>query len=296
MIRKRHAVLVTGVAAALCMGAGVSLAATGNLTPHSAKSSTIKGCENNKSHVLYLLHGKSCGRGYTALSWNVTGPKGATGATGATGPKGATGATGATGAAGATGPQGPQGPAGPAGPQGPAGPGASFWTEVNNGAHFSISPSSTLADTSASAATYSDAGVYVPIGSAANLTSTQVAFTGGSGLAENIWIGDGPQATTPGVYTTPADFCYFLGQDYTDGAPAQWYAQGSNCGSLSTGTAYTLTQVAAAFPSQVEAYAWVGVDGGSAIAGTKVGTVDGVSINATVGILDNSGVLTPYVN
>jgi hypothetical protein len=75
----------------------------GQFDPHSAKSSTIKGCENNKSHVLYLLHGKSCGRGYTALSWNATGPKGATGATGA---KGATGATG---------PAGPQGPAGPAG-------------------------------------------------------------------------------------------------------------------------------------------------------------------------------------
>ena len=100
MLRKQHLLVVSGIAAAACMGAGVSLAATGSASPAAAKSTTIQGCENTKTHVLYVRHGKSCGKGYTALSWNVTGPQGA---------KGATGATGATG------------PAGPAGPQGPAG-------------------------------------------------------------------------------------------------------------------------------------------------------------------------------
>jgi hypothetical protein len=88
MFAKRYVLAAVGIAAAASMGAGVSLAATG-MPSSAAKSTTISGCENNKTHVLYVKHGRSCGRGYSALSWNVTGPKGATGATGATGKAGA---------------------------------------------------------------------------------------------------------------------------------------------------------------------------------------------------------------
>jgi hypothetical protein len=86
---------VTGLAAAAVMGAGVSLAATH--TGASSTSTTVHACVNNKTHQLYQRHGASCPRGYTALSWNITGPRGATG------------------------PRGPRGATGPAGPQGPAG-------------------------------------------------------------------------------------------------------------------------------------------------------------------------------
>lgn len=110
--------VVAGLVAASVMGAGVSLAATGGLHPSSTTTTvtTVHGCVNNKTHVLYKRTGTRCRRGYTALSWNIKGPAG---------PKGAVGATGAAGPQGPAGQQGPAGPAGPAGatgPQGPAGP------------------------------------------------------------------------------------------------------------------------------------------------------------------------------
>lgn len=62
------------------------------------------------------------------MSWNQTGPAGATGPAGPVGPAGPAGPTGATGpqgpqgAQGDTGPQGPQGDTGAQGPQGDTGP------------------------------------------------------------------------------------------------------------------------------------------------------------------------------
>jgi hypothetical protein len=286
MIRKHHAVLVTGVAAALCMGTGVSLAATGNLTPHTAKTTTIRGCENNKTHVLSVLSGKRCGRGETYLLWNVTGPKGATGATGA---KGATGPAGATG---------PQGPAGPAGPQGPAGAGAKFWTEADNGAEWTLSPSANLGDTSASGATYADAGVVVDLGTLGNLTTSDLAYSGGTGLGENLWIGNGPEASTPGVNLfssepNGADFCYL-----SNNGDGTFSALDQNCDNAGlSGGSITLSQIQAAFPGSFEAYAWVGVETSSnaAVSPAAIKTVDGVTVGETVGIGDTSDVLTPYI-
>ena len=74
---------------------------------------------------LELLTKGSCPKGFTTVTWNVTGPAGPTGpkgATGATGAKGATGATGAKGATGATGPQGATGATGSRGATGATGP------------------------------------------------------------------------------------------------------------------------------------------------------------------------------
>lgn len=90
---------VAGLVAAAVMGAGVSLAATAP----AGRSTTIHGCENNRTRVLSVRHSGSCGRGFTALSWNVTGPRGP------------------AGLAGPAGPAGPKGDTGPAGPQGPSG-------------------------------------------------------------------------------------------------------------------------------------------------------------------------------
>ena len=66
---------VAGLAAAAVMGAGVSLAATAP----GASSTTIHGCENSKTRALYVRHGRSCGKGYTPLAWNQTGPQGPSG-------------------------------------------------------------------------------------------------------------------------------------------------------------------------------------------------------------------------
>jgi hypothetical protein len=143
---------VIGAAAVLAMaGAGVAVAATSG---GPVVNGVVQGCYDGGGNLKVLLAGQtSCDKGFTALTWNQTGPQGATGPAGPTGPAGATGATGATGPAGpgvtvtslptgdancpnggaqladsagdvayvcsgAPGPTGPQGPQGPAGPNG----------------------------------------------------------------------------------------------------------------------------------------------------------------------------------
>jgi Collagen triple helix repeat (20 copies) len=144
--------LIAVSAAATVMATGsIALANTGGAPPTKPAvgspvdgSGVIHGCWTNDaingSHFFVLQNaGSTCPRGTTAISWNQTGPQGATGPAGATGatgaqgpagpagPAGATGQTGATGQDGASGPQGPAGPAGATGatgaqgPQGPAG-------------------------------------------------------------------------------------------------------------------------------------------------------------------------------
>jgi hypothetical protein len=161
MIRK--AVITVIAIGGLLSAGGVALA-----VGPAAASPVIKGCVSNKTHVIYK--GQPCGKGFTAIEWNVTGPqgpqgiagqvgstgptgpkgdtgsqgvagpkgdKGDTGLTGATGPVGATGAKGDKGDTGATGPQGIQGVKGDTGSQGPTGnPGPSFtapFTMIFNG-------------------------------------------------------------------------------------------------------------------------------------------------------------------
>src|SRR5260370_26571351 len=69
----------------------------------------ITACYGSTGHVRVIdkQAGASCLVAETELSWNQTGPQGATG------PAGPTGATGATGPAGPTGPTGATGPTGP---------------------------------------------------------------------------------------------------------------------------------------------------------------------------------------
>ncbi len=75
---------------------------------------TINACYNPNTGALKLnVIGHCPNKGAkTPITWDQTGPQGATGATGSQGPTGATGATGARGPTGATGATGPQGPAG----------------------------------------------------------------------------------------------------------------------------------------------------------------------------------------
>ncbi len=184
-----------------------------------------------------------------------------------------------------------QGRTGPAGPQGASGASAPV-SEVDNGAEFATSTSPNLADTSASGATYADAGAIQDIGTIGNLTSSALAFTGGSGLAENLWIGDGPQASTPGIYKlSDVDFCYGLGTSNDTAFQMQ-----SGCGPYA-GTTLTVSEIAADFPGNLEAYAWVGVvSSGSAVSGTTISTIDGKTLNLTAGVLASGGVVTPYVS
>jgi hypothetical protein len=180
---------------------------------------------------------------------------------------------------------------GQTGPQGASGASAPV-SEVDNGAEFATSTSPSLGDTSASAATYADAGALQDIGTVGQLSAAALAFTGGSGLAENIWIGDGPEASTPGIYKlSDVDFCYGLGASGDTSFQMQ-----SGCGTYA-GQTLSVSQIAADFPASLEAYAWVGVvSSGSAVPATTVSTIDGKTVNLSVGIGASGSVLTPYVS
>jgi hypothetical protein len=98
--QRRLAVVAVGVAA-LLVGGGVAFATI------PGSGGAISGCYAKKDGALRVIDsGAVCKLGENALTWNQTGPQGATGPAGPQGPKGDTG------------PQGPQGPPGPS-----AGPG-----------------------------------------------------------------------------------------------------------------------------------------------------------------------------
>jgi hypothetical protein len=106
------------VAIAVAVASGYGYAAV------TATNNTYTGCLQGgaiSNVAIGAAPTKPCPNNAVQISWNQTGPQGATGATGPQGPQGATGATGPQGPkgdTGATGPQGPQGDTGATGPQG----------------------------------------------------------------------------------------------------------------------------------------------------------------------------------
>jgi Collagen triple helix repeat (20 copies) len=101
-IRPGLAIIAAGAVVAVAAAASSAVALSSS--SQTAASTVVHACRSVKTGALYNWNG--CPRGYTPLSWNITGPRGPAGPAG---PKGATG------------PQGPAGPPGAAGSQGPAG-------------------------------------------------------------------------------------------------------------------------------------------------------------------------------
>jgi hypothetical protein len=272
-IRARQVTLpmaAAGVCAALLVGGGTAYAVTAATGGGQPSSATVYACVNGGGQVAWLevsSPGHTCADHLNLWHWNVTGPTGKTG---------------------------PQGPAGPQGTTGIAN--SKLFTEVDNGAEYTVSPSPDLADTSASGATYADAGVVYNLGLVGDLTPSSLEFTGGTKLAENIWIGDGPQASTPGTYKLSAvDFCYGLGTSPNSNNQPQAFQMQSGCGQYA-GQTLTLSDIMNHFPSTLEAYAWVGVvSSGSAVSTTSIATIGGNNVNLTAGVLASGGALTPYV-
>lgn len=266
---RRIQVLATAAAAAIVLG-GATAAAAAAAAP-AARPVVYHGCESGQhGRVIYDVyadgHQPRCPRGAWPIAWNARGPQGARG------------------------PRGPQGPAGTAAAAGPV-------AEVDNGAEFAVSGSPVLADTSAKGATYADAGSVTSAGTVGHLNAAALAFTGTGPLAENIWIGDGPQASVPGIYPLKggADFCYGLGTQVTSGQPAAFQMQ-SGCGTYA-GATLTIAQIAADFPAGLQAYAWVGVvSSGSAVPAATITSIGGRKVSLTAGVLASGGVLTPYTS
>lgn len=94
------------------LGAALAVGLSGSAVAAAAGGSRVSACVHKKTLLTRIIDPakkQKCGRGEKAISWSVTGPRGATGAQG---PRGNTGPAG---------PQGPRGNTGPAGPQGPKG-------------------------------------------------------------------------------------------------------------------------------------------------------------------------------
>lgn len=119
MIKRGRLILTAGaIVGTLLVGgtvAGITLARAGG--------PTIAACIDKHNNMKFSPDG-TCKSDETLLTWNQSGPVGATGPMGPVGPTGPAGATGPAGPAGATGPAGPMGATGPVGPIGPAGPSA----------------------------------------------------------------------------------------------------------------------------------------------------------------------------
>lgn len=280
-IRARRVTLpmaAAGICAALLVGGGTAYAVTAATGGGQPSSPTVYGCVTSTGQLEWLevsSPGHTCADHLHLWHWGVTGPTGKTG------------------------PQGPAGPQGPIGPQGPAGSYGNLFSEVDNGAEYTVSPSPNLADTSAAGATYADAGVVYDLGPVDGLSSSAIAFTGSTGfpLTENIWIGDGPQASTPGTYKLSSiDFCYGIGANTDSSGQPQDFQMQSGCGQYA-GHTLTIHDILRDFPAEMEAYAWVGVvSTGSAVDTGSVHTIGGHNIDLLAGILDSGGVLTPYVS
>ncbi len=152
-LKKMGIVAVATVSAGVLAGGGVAFAAVRSSAP-----ATISACYKSSGSGLKSLEwvktSSTCPSGYTKITWNQQGIKGATGAAGAkgaTGAAGAKGATGATGAKGATGAAGAAGAKGAAGATGPAGESLGLTATVpfnNNGTPLS-STSTDIIDTPA---------------------------------------------------------------------------------------------------------------------------------------------------
>jgi hypothetical protein len=174
-------------------------------------------------------------------------------------------------------------------------------SEVNNGAEFALSAAAHLADSSAPHVGYADAGVVVPVGLVKNLKGSNLSFTTTGPVLVSVWIGDGPQASTPGVYpmASPLGFAYGLGRHYRIGVPTSFYMQGSmGAATVKDGQTLTFTQLTRV-PAwrNLEAYVWVGVtSSGKAVKPFVIKTIDGQQINKTVQITSTDGVLVPSVS
>ena len=265
-------VVAAGICAALLVGGGAAYAVTAATGGGQPSSSTVYACVNSTGQLAWLEvsnPGHTCVDNLHLWHWGVTG------ATGKTGPQG------------------------PPGPQGPAGSYGNLFSEVDNGAEYTVSPSPNLADTSTAGATYADAGVVYDLGPVDGLSSSAIAFTGSPGfpLAENIWIGDGPQASTPGTYKLSSiDFCYGIGANANSTGQPQDFQMQSGCGQYA-GQTLTVKEISRDFPAELEAYAWVGVTstGGTVTTGS-VDTIGGHNVGLLTGILSSGEVLTPYVS
>lgn len=155
--------------------------------------------------------------------------------------------------------------------------------EFDNGAGFVLQKNTAALNTTYQPTNnYSDAGIVVDLGLLANLPSTGITATGSGAIAENIWLGDGSEAYTPGSYAFPANFSY--GFETANGSGSFYMTDGTLAGST-----VSVADLQAAYPGTTEVYAWVGVVyGGSSVSGS-VSAVNGHATGNRTASFTNNG-------
>lgn len=151
-----------------------------------------------------------------------------------------------------------------------------FSYEMDNGSVWQLSatPASlTGADTG-----YADAGVVVDVGPASAFSG--ITVKGSGPLAVNVWIGDGPNAYTPGTHSlsSPAGFSY--GFQQSNGS--FWMTSGPYAGQT-----LTPAQIAADFAGD-ETYAWVGVVYSGTDVSGHVSQVNGRGAGANLSVVSGA--------
>lgn len=101
MIRTRSSLAAAAVAAALGLSLTTAATATAAKKKAPAAAKTVTACVNKKSGTTKVLLGKQakkkCAKGWTKVTWNAAGKKGASGKNGLNGKDGANGANGRDG-------------------------------------------------------------------------------------------------------------------------------------------------------------------------------------------------------
>lgn len=161
--------------------------------------------------------------------------------------------------------------------------------EVDNGTSWTLAncPAASTVSSSGVNVGYADAGIVVDLGPAASFNGVQVSAD--RGVSQNIWIADGPEATTPGTHLLSAgvDFDYGLGQ-----ADGTWLMTGKPDGF--NGQSLTAKQVRTDFAGY-EIYAWVGLANSGTTDTKYISAVNGQFANRLTEITAKSGQVTASV-
>lgn len=164
------------------------------------------------------------------------------------------------------------------------------WYEVDNGTSWALVTPNGFSRVTLGGADkgYADAGVVVSLGPASQFNG--ITADGSANLADNIWIVDGSQATTPGVHLLSAGVNF----DYGLGVKGGWQMTGLK--DAYNGKTLTAAQIRADFPND-QILAWVGIDTSSSTGDTYgfVTSVNNKRVTAILGLEAAAGVETAFV-
>lgn len=174
--------------------------------------------------------------------------------------------------------------------------------EFDNGTSWTLQGNTAALDQTYALPSYSDVGLVVDLGELGNLPSTGITATG-TGVFENIWLGNSPEAYTPGTHLLSSTTTFSYGAEYNSAKTTP--ANGTGLFQMYTGKYagqyLTVADLQKDYPVTTEVYAWVGISfgisGTSSVSGS-VSAVNGHAVgNRTLSITNNGdGTVTAVVH